>query len=126
MKTELYNQILTAMKNIVYSELNQDNLYDLLQDNHGIDNPYHQEGSFLTHLNLVKEQAELLYPDDEILHIACFLHDVGKPFCKVYEPESGKTYFRGHESYSVFVAYDVIKYLINNFNFEINKKLLKK
>lgn len=121
MKTELYNQILTAMKNIVYSELNQDNLYDLLQDNHGIDNPYHQEGSFLTHLNLVKEQAELLYPDDEILHIACFLHDVGKPFCKVYDSETNKTYFRGHESYSVFVAYDVIKYLINNFNFEISR-----
>ena len=107
----------------IFKELNYDNvsLFDMLQTDHG-DSPYHKEGSILTHLEMVYNKAVELYPDDKDLHIACFLHDVGKPFCKFFDTEANKTRFNGHESFSVFVALDIL----NKLNININKERILK
>lgn len=107
----------------IFKELNYNNvsLFDMLQTDHG-DSPYHKEGSILTHLEMVYNKAVELYPDDKDLHIACFLHDVGKPFCKFFDAEANKTRFNGHESFSVFVALDVL----NKLNLDINKERILK
>ena len=107
----------------IFKELNYNNisLFDMLQTDHG-DSPYHKEGSILTHLEMVYNKAVELYPDDQDLHIACFLHDVGKPFCKFYDTEANKTRFNGHESFSVFVALDVL----NKLNIDMNKERILK
>lgn len=107
----------------IFKELNYNNvsLFDMLQTDHG-DSPYHKEGSILTHLEMVYNKAVELYPDDRDLHIACFLHDVGKPFCKFFDTEANKTRFDGHESFSVFVALDIL----NKLNININKERILK
>ena len=111
----------------IFKELNYNNvsLFDMLQTDHG-DSPYHKEGSILTHLEMVYDKAVELYPDDKDLHIACFLHDVGKPFCKFFDTEANKTRFNGHESFSVFVALDVLNNLDINIDKERILKLIQK
>lgn len=104
------------MKNLIietFKELNYNNvsLYDMLQIDHGPTSPYHKEGSILTHLEMVYDKAVELYPNDTDLHLACILHDVGKPFCRFYDAEKDKVRFNGHESFSVFVAIDVLQKL---------------
>lgn len=111
----------------IFKELNYNNvsLFDMLQTDHG-DSPYHKEGSILTHLEMVYNKAVELYPDDQDLHIACFLHDVGKPFCKFFDNEANKTRFNGHESFSVFVALDVLNNLDINTDKERILKLIQR
>jgi polynucleotide adenylyltransferase/metal dependent phosphohydrolase len=104
------------MKDLIietFKELNYNNvsLYDMLQIDHGPTSPYHKEGSILTHLEMVYDKAVELYPNDIDLHLACILHDVGKPFCRFYDAEKDKIRFNGHESFSVFVAIDVLQKL---------------
>lgn len=83
-------------------------LYDLLLNTHE-GSPYHKEGSFLKHLEMVYDISKIFY--DLELSIACLLHDIGKPFCRFYDTEKNVTRFNGHESLSVFIAIDVLDIL---------------
>ena len=74
-------------------------------------NPFHIEGNIYTHTMMVYKQAITRYPDDKLLHIACLLHDIGKPYVRavVEDPTKGtRVRFFGHEGMSVYKAIDIL------------------
>lgn len=74
-------------------------------------NPYHLEGSVFTHTMMVYKEATTRYPEDNLLHIACLLHDIGKVQAReVVEDEVKGTRVRffGHEGLSTFQAIDIL------------------
>jgi predicted kinase len=77
----------------------------------GGDNPYHLEGSVLTHTNMVFEKIKE-FTDDKLLLASAQLHDIGKPYAR-YE-ENNRAYFSGHEGISAYLCLDYVKkYNIN-------------
>jgi predicted kinase len=63
-------------------------------------NPYHREGSVWAHLMQVCLMAEMLKVND-LVKIACVLHDVGKPMSTKIDVEQQKVKMFGHEGLSL-------------------------
>lgn len=66
-------------------------------------NPYHIEGTTFTHTGMVCLMAEVLKTND-LVKIACLLHDVGKPISTRIDTEQEKVKMFGHEGLSVFLG----------------------
>lgn len=76
-------------------------------------NKYHleEDGNVYGHTLMVYEKARELYPEDEILQLACLLHDIGKPGCRFENHEKESASFYNHESYGVFKAVGILNKL---------------
>lgn len=76
-------------------------------------NPYHLEhlGNVWGHTLDVLKVAQERYPEDEILQLACLLHDVGKPHCRTVNHDTKRVHFFGHENFGVFKALEVLNLL---------------
>jgi putative nucleotidyltransferase with HDIG domain len=81
-------------------------------------NPYHLEGGTFTHSAMVCLMAETLKVND-LVKVACVLHDVGKPMSTKVDEESGKVKMFGHESLSAFLG---MKFL-NSLNLTDEQKV---
>lgn len=66
-------------------------------------NPHHREGLTWAHVIQVCLMAEVLKVND-LVKIACILHDVGKPMSTKIDVEQGKVKMFNHESLSVFLG----------------------
>ena len=66
-------------------------------------NPYHLEGGTFVHSMMVCLMAETLKVND-LVKVACVLHDVGKPMSTKVDAETGKVKMFGHEGLSVFLG----------------------
>lgn len=66
-------------------------------------NPYHLESGTFTHTAMVCLMSEVLKLND-LVKIACLLHDVGKPMSTRVDQEQGKVKMFGHEGLSVFLG----------------------
>ena len=80
---------------------------DMEQSNHALDvnnpNPFHIEGSVLTHTMMVCQRADI--ENASTVNLLCaLLHDIGKPYVRDTEKDPNKVYFRGHEGVSFFYA----------------------
>ena len=73
-------------------------------------NPWHTEcsGNVFGHSNMVYENAIKFYPEDEILQLACLLHDIAKPFCREVCYDKEKVKFYSHENMGVFLAIEIL------------------
>ena len=89
-------------------------------DPQGINKPnkYHLEadGNVYGHTLMVYEKARELYPDDEILQLACLIHDIGKPGGRFENHEKESASFYNHESYGVFKAVGILNKLCLGVN----------
>jgi len=77
-------------------------------------NPYHIEGQIWTHLMMVCKVAEL-YNATKINKIVALLHDIGKPKSLEIDNEKQRTFFKGHEGISFWLAIEIL----NNLQKEI-------
>lgn len=76
--------------------------------------PYHICGSIWTHSMMVSKMAEILNGDN-ILQWSALLHDIGKPFCEVFDHDKKKVRNHNHENYSTILAVEILnKSRINN------------
>lgn len=66
-------------------------------------NPYHICGSVWTHVNMVCLMAETLKVND-LVKVACVLHDVGKPMSTKIDHETERVKMFGHEGHSVYLG----------------------
>lgn len=73
-------------------------------------NPFHSEGDVWTHLCMVMKIAEIRGLS-KVECVALLLHDLGKPYTMQRDSDSRKVKFFGHESFSVFLAEEVMKHL---------------
>lgn len=84
-------------------------------------NPYHLEhdGNVWGHTLDVYEKSRELYPEDEILQLACLLHDISKPDCREENHETKRTSFHNHENFGVARA----AYILNNLHIDYSDKI---
>lgn len=80
-------------------------------------NPYHIEGNTWAHAQMVCLMTEVLKVND-LVKIACLLHDVGKPMSTKVDAETKKVKMYGHEGLSVFLG---LKFL-NELNLKDEEK----
>jgi predicted kinase len=103
---------------INFLALNYSNIYKAMETTeHGYlgqePNPYHLEGTVLTHTKMVMEVAVNKYPGNLNILVAALLHDIGKPY--VYEDveKSSRRRFINHEAISTFMAKPILQDLAN-------------
>lgn len=74
-------------------------------------NPYHLEGTVLTHTMMVCNQLDNndKYHNKSLIQLSALLHDVGKCLTRTVVHETERVRFFGHESMSAFLALDVLK-----------------
>ena len=91
---------------------------DLIEDmnkadhNYDKDNlsPYHMEGSVMTHLMMVMNEADRLNISP-LAKVMALVHDLGKPLSLFVNHEKKRNFFMGHEGLSCFVMIDLLKKL---------------
>lgn len=95
--------------------------HNYIEDGLNLSSPYHREhdGNVWGHTQDVYQKSRELYPDDEILQLACLLHDIGKPFCRENNEEKQKTSFHSHESFGVAKATEILNRLSISHNDKI-------
>jgi predicted kinase len=108
-------------------QTNEKELYKLMYNTEhgymGIEpNPYHMEGSVLSHTKMVMDQATK-FDEIEII-ISALLHDIGKTNVWVDNHESKRRRFTNHEAMSVFMAKPILKKLQKEYVFDM-KAVLK-
>ena len=71
-------------------------------------NPYHLESDVWTHTMMVCNIADYLKYND-LVKIACLLHDIGKPLCREENHDKKRVSFYMHEPLSGFMALNLLK-----------------
>lgn len=79
--------------------------HGLSKDPYG--NPFHQEGSVWTHLNMVIQESKK-YNLSKEQKLALALHDIAKPITRQETEE--KVRFKGHELMSALMSLDIMKH----------------
>ena len=87
-------------------------------------NPYHMEGSILTHTEMVIGEAVKRYPEKIEIAIAALLHDIGKTRTCEDIDETQRRRFSNHEAVSTFMAKPILEALGHHYAF--NKDLVLK
>lgn len=72
------------------------------------DNPYHTL-SVSRHMYYVYSYIKNTKPSNKHLLIASMLHDIGKPFCKVFRENDKYAHYYGHENVSSQLAIELLK-----------------
>ena len=105
------------MKDIIFNwfKTNYNDLYNKMEEvthNHsnGNKNPYHMEGSVLTHTKMV---LDWLDSNDKNLIFACILHDIGKIYTR--DEHIDKVHFKKHENISTYLSIDILKHAKKEF-----------
>jgi predicted kinase len=111
MKTELLDWL----------ELNEPTLFKAMETvEHGYlgeePNPYHLEGTVLTHTKMVMTQAQKFNTIE--LYICAMLHDSGKPFVFEDNDETRRRRFTNHEAVSTFIAKPILDKLLETYIFD--------
>lgn len=91
---------------------------DLVLDMHNADHnydalnlsPYHLEGSVMTHLMMVMNEADKLNVSP-FAKVLALVHDLGKPLSLFKDDVKKRNFFIGHEGASCFLMIDLLKKL---------------
>jgi len=91
---------------------------DLVNDMHNADHnydslnlsPYHLEGSVMTHLMMVMNEADKLNVSP-FAKVLALVHDLGKPLSLFKDDVKKRNFFIGHEGASCFLMIDLLKKL---------------
>ena len=92
-------------------------------------NPYHLEGDVWTHTTCAISHLPTIFntfniSDDnikKICSIAVMFHDVGKIYCRKFDPDKNKVMFYNHENYSVNFIINNNKKICDIFNISLDE-----
>lgn len=73
-------------------------------------NPWHMEGTVLTHTLMVVREAEIRNVN-KMVQLGCLFHDYGKSDCRGVNPETKRVNYFGHEGYSAIKSIYYLKKL---------------
>lgn len=89
-------------------------------------NPYHLEGSILTHTVMVMSKARELFPNNITLMLTALLHDIGKPDAAEDIHDTKRRRFINHEALSTFIAKPILQHYKKEVNPDIDIQLILK